>query len=30
MSMNVVDKYGVSYNVTKRIGEGSQGETFHD
>ena len=28
MSMNVVDKYGVSYNVTKRIGEGSQGETF--
>lgn len=28
MLENVVDKYGVSYNVTKRIGEGSQGETF--
>lgn len=26
--MNVVDIYGVSYNLTKRIGEGSQGETF--
>ena len=26
--MNVIDAFGVSYNLEKKIGEGSQGETF--
>ncbi len=26
--MNVIDVFGVSYNLEKKIGEGSQGETF--
>ena len=28
MPVNVIDKYNRSYNIAKRLGEGSQGETF--